>query len=58
MLKSFVKLSWLFLIGLLPLINACTKENATTNDAVTNYVEDAVLGLRDSTNVVRNIATN
>lgn len=51
MVKRFVKFSWLFLIGLLPLISACTKETTSTNDAVTNYVEDAVLELRDSTNV-------
>lgn len=52
MVKGFVKISWLFLIGLLPLLNACNEENtATTNDEVSNYVEDALLELRDSTNV-------
>ncbi|MFN7116483.1 MAG: hypothetical protein ACK4TA_06755 [Saprospiraceae bacterium] len=52
MVKGFVKISWLFLIGLLPLLNACNEEDATTtNDETTNYVEDALLEIRDSTNV-------
>lgn len=54
MVKGFVKLTGLFLIGLLTWMTACTQDSTTTStDDVTNYVEDALTEIRDSANVGR-----